>query len=119
MSWSLCLCELAFAQSQQSNHSQNCKEPRNFAGACYSVRGSLYFQIGPPSLIIHPNFSRRVLGVADRDNVDAFIPREMRGYLTHGVHAGFIVCPLLKAKKDRMQLVCVQEMKNAEVMQSP
>jgi hypothetical protein len=110
---------LAFAQSQQSNHSQTCKEPRRLTGACYSVKGSLYFQIGPPSLTIHPDFSHRVLGVANSDNGDVFIPREMRGYLTHGVHADFIVCPLLKAKKDRMQLVCVQEMKNSEVMQSP
>lgn len=116
--YSLCLCKLVFAQSQQT-HSHDCKKPTKFANACYSLKGSLYSHLGSPNLRIYPDFSHRVLDVANSGNEEAFIPREMRSHLVHGIHADFLICPLPKTKKDQLQLVCVQEMKTPEVMPSP
>lgn len=88
-----------------------CKSRLPVVGACFTVHGRIEAYNGSPTFRIHPNGSRRILGVED-NNGDPGIPDSLRAAFqgdafAHPVDADFQLCPVSKPRADHMQFVCI------------
>jgi len=113
--WILLLAVPTFGQSRE------CKTNSKVVGACYMIHGRATFGPGTPALRIWPIGTKRMLGVtagpiAD-DADDPIAPWEMLKFTpdVKGIFGDFEVCPFTPERKGRMQMVCVQSVKNLVV----
>ena len=82
---------------------------------CYETRGRLQAANGYPSVQIWKVGTKRILGVKN-ENLEN-LPSKVKETFSFGVFvsANYKVCPLTKEKPGRMQMVCVESMKNIRI----
>jgi micrococcal nuclease len=82
---------------------------------CYETRGRMQAANGNPSVRIWKVGTKRILGVKN-ENLEN-LPAKIKEVFSFGVFvfADYRVCPLTKGKPGRMQMVCVDSMKNIRI----
>ena len=109
-----CLSFYSVAENRQCEHHPDIVE------SCYDVEGKLGFYNGSPSVRIELS-SGRVLGISEGrfykqgyDNLPANILKGLNFGLT--LNGNFKVCPFTIEQPKVMRLVCVQSVKNAQLI---
>ena len=92
-----------------------CETNYRIVDECYETRGRLQTANGNPSVRIWKVGTKRVLGVIN-ENLEN-LPKKVKEKFSFGVFvfADYKVCPLTKEKPGRMQMVCVESMKNIRI----
>ncbi len=92
-----------------------CEKNYSIVDECYETRGRLQAANENPSVRIWKVGTKRVLGVRN-DNLEN-LPTKVKEEFSFGVFvfADYLVCPLTKEKPGRMQMVCVESMKNIRI----
>ena len=97
----------AFASTCETNY--------RIVDECYETRGRLQAANENPSVRIWKVGTKRILGVKN-ENLEN-LPTKVKEAFSFGVFvfADYKVCPLTKEKPGRMQMVCVESMKNIRI----
>lgn len=114
--WALAIV-LAFAASAQA--APDCRPSTAARAPCFSVRGRLSAWNGAPTFRLHPDGSKRLLGVVGGDGDPASpsaLTPALRAAMTPSapgdllaVTASFRVCPLAPDRPGRMRPVCIAD----------
>lgn len=115
MAGSICL---ALALGSVASVTLACEEAPVSGGKCFTLRGRVSLYNGTPSMRIWPIGSERLLGVVPSEDED--VPANIKGVVTfdQSAIADLEVCPVTKAKRGEMQMVCVRSARDIKV-QSP
>jgi hypothetical protein len=107
-----CLSPLACAEQTPIDPALGCAKNPAVVGKCFPVKGRIGVYNGSPSVRIHPNGSKRQLGVVPSEQ--EIMPDELKRAI--GIDADALaamqVCPFTKREAGRMQLVCVESAEN-------
>jgi hypothetical protein len=116
---------LALATAAQA--APDCRPTRLPAQPCFSLRGRLSAWNGAPTFRLHPDGSKRLLGVVGGDGDPAspsVLTPNLRAAMTptspgdlRPVTARFHVCPLAPDRPGRMRPVCIADA--TEIAPSP
>ena len=95
-----------------------CRSNAAVVGPCFEGQGRAFASNGTPSLRIRWNGTNRVLGLLPAE--DEIAPRCLKSEVTfeRDVIGTFTVCPLSHEKAGSMQMVCVEEVRDAVVRAS-
>jgi hypothetical protein len=101
----------------QNTNIKSCREHPQLVGSCFSVHGRLSVYNGTPALRILKIGTRRLLGVSEqRFAIEGYrnIPEEILAKIDQDtlLYGDYVVCPFTKARKNEMQLVCVEKVQN-------
>lgn len=101
---------------------QSCRNRPDVLGKCFRVHGRLSVYNGTPSIRLWPMGTKRLLGVIDPNDVSnapgpTILPLDIKNKLDwdKDVFGDFIVCPLTRQQRGRMQTVCIADGKNLTV----
>jgi hypothetical protein len=108
----LILAAMTAASSARANDGVCAKEPR-LAGPCFRLHGVMFAANGTPTFRIWRTGTKRILGVLDSE--DPAMPKTLHERMLRTgsgfdvrVSADFLVCPYARARKGRMQFVCIE-----------
>ena len=92
-----------------------CETNYRIVDECYETRGRMQAANKYPSVRIWKVGTKRILGVKN-ENLEN-LPTKVKEEFSSGVFvfADYKVCPLTKEKPGRMQMVCVESMKNIRI----
>ncbi|MFV3372030.1 hypothetical protein ACNFH5_27995 [Pseudomonas sp. NY15435] len=98
------------------NASAGCKANPAVVGQCKSVKGTIALHNGTPSIRIHLDKSKRVLGVIPAEN--EIMPQDLKEEISfeQSVHAQLLVCQLSPRRTGTMQSVCVESASNIKLV---
>jgi hypothetical protein len=92
-----------------------CRDSKQVIDACFTVHGRLQQSNGNPNMRIWIVGTHHILGVLDsdgRDESETAVPPNVKKlggeYVSKPVFGDFEVCPLTKAHRGWMQMVCVE-----------
>jgi len=104
----------------QDTNDKSCQEHPQLVGNCFTVHGRLSVYNGAPALRILRIGTKRVLGVSEQRFVVAGyrnIPDDIHAKIDQDslLFGDYLVCPFTKQRKNEMQLVCIERVKNLVV----
>jgi len=116
-----------FASVSQAEPGTPCAQSRAVVGQCFVVHGRMFFPNGNPPVRILRIGTKRILGVLDganSDESDDVLPADLRKRLgpewdKYEVYGAFDVCPLTHERAGHMQFVCLKDVGQVLLKQSP
>lgn len=86
-----------------------CAKNKEVVAPCYSVQGTLMYHANMRPYL-HISNSNRILGIKEQDGLPIW-PNEVSENLSYDkdLIGDFTVCPFTKAEKNKMQLVCIED----------
>jgi hypothetical protein len=115
----ICSLAVALALATAAHAAPDCRPSASVREPCFSVRGRLSVWNGAPTFRLHPNGSKRLLGVVGGDGDPAsptVLTPALRAAMTPSapgdllpVTASFRVCPLAPDRPGRMRPVCIAD----------
>jgi hypothetical protein len=111
---------IALALATAAQAAPDCRVSPAVREPCFTVRGRLSVWNGTPTFRLHPDGSKRLLGVVGGDGdpasqtvlptvvLSAMMAPPARGEL-HSVAGDFRVCPLTADRPGRMRPVCIAD----------
>ena len=116
----LSVLTLLLAPSFASADGRVCRTDKLLVGPCFALHGVLFAANGAPTFRIRRAGTNRVLGI--RDSEDPIMPAELHARLFETgdafdvrISADYLVCPYTRARKGRMQFVCVERASRVSV----
>ena len=109
----LSVLTLLLAPSLARADGRACRMDKLLVGPCFSLHGVLFAANGAPTFRIRRTGTNRILGVRDSEN--PVMPADLHARLFETgdafdvrISADYLVCPYTRARKGRMQSVCIE-----------